>query len=221
LTDFGDTIKESRLGQNIGLRELARRVEMSPQYLSNIENGRVPAPSAEIVERLALELGENKEELLLLARRIDTEIVRHAKKVAPKLENINKVINFFDSALKLGEDNPLGGIEGVIELAIGESLFRGGKVLKGAALAKFMVGVLKDISEQEDGTIPEDIQQKRAMGRLVLSMIQEVAASDSNFDELIASSQKDLSEMLKRISENEESDIGKGDNTITEDDSNE
>lgn len=199
MTDFGDTIRKSRLGQKIGLRELARRVEMSPQYLSNIENDRVPAPSAELVEKLALELGEDKEELLLLARRIDADLIEHAKKVAPKIENVSKIIRFFDSALKLGEDNPIGGVEGVVELAIGESLYRGSGVLKGAAFVKFMSDTLKEISEQEDGSIPEEIQRKRALGRMILQLIQNLAGTESDLDEVLASSKETISELMKEI----------------------
>jgi len=53
MEDFGSTIRDARLRQDLSLRQLARAVGISPTYLSHVEVNRVPPPSSEIVVRLA------------------------------------------------------------------------------------------------------------------------------------------------------------------------
>lgn len=42
---FGESVRELREQLNISVREMARRIKMSPIYLSDIERGSRPAPS--------------------------------------------------------------------------------------------------------------------------------------------------------------------------------
>ncbi len=44
--DFGCTLKTLRLSAGVGLRELSRRIDVSPTYLSLVENGKQPPPNA-------------------------------------------------------------------------------------------------------------------------------------------------------------------------------
>lgn len=71
--DFGKRIRELRHREGkMSLRELARRVCISPSYLSQIEQGKLPpTTNALLIIRLAQELNENPIELKLLARRPD------------------------------------------------------------------------------------------------------------------------------------------------------
>ncbi len=55
---FGDRVRHTRLERKLGLRELARRTELSPATLSRIENGGGDKhPSAAVVAALSHELG--------------------------------------------------------------------------------------------------------------------------------------------------------------------
>ena len=52
---FGDFLRELRLEceQYHSLRDFAKKVGLSPTYLSHIENNKVPPPSEDVIERLA------------------------------------------------------------------------------------------------------------------------------------------------------------------------
>lgn len=96
---FGSFVRERRLSRGISLRSMAAKLELSPVYMSNIENDRRAAPSQEYLERLAmlLQLGKtDREQMLDLAARsrqdrvsadlpeyiMDREIVRTALRTA-------------------------------------------------------------------------------------------------------------------------------------------
>ena len=64
ILSFGNSIRWRRESKRIGLRALARSTALSPSYLSRIERGRVPPPSAEVVTRLARALGADAGDLL-------------------------------------------------------------------------------------------------------------------------------------------------------------
>lgn len=55
-TTLGKRLKKLRESKNFGLRELARKVEISASFLCEIEGGR-SYPSTSVLERLASELG--------------------------------------------------------------------------------------------------------------------------------------------------------------------
>lgn len=59
---LGERIRELREQKDISLRELAKRLGVSPAFLSDIELGR-RFPSAEVLAKIAKELGESVEEL--------------------------------------------------------------------------------------------------------------------------------------------------------------
>lgn len=60
---FGKFINQRRSELELSLRELARIATVSPVYLCNIENDRRASPSDDILERLAIALRLNSEEL--------------------------------------------------------------------------------------------------------------------------------------------------------------
>jgi transcriptional regulator with XRE-family HTH domain len=71
---FGRKLKNLRLEARVGLRELARLVDKSPGYLSDVENGRVPPPSEGVILDMARALHADKQELLSAASKIDPEL---------------------------------------------------------------------------------------------------------------------------------------------------
>ena len=58
----------------MGLRELARLVNKSPGYLSDVENGHVPPPSEAVILDIAAALKVDKKGLLAAARKVDPEL---------------------------------------------------------------------------------------------------------------------------------------------------
>ena len=96
---FGSFVREKRQSIGLSLRTLAVKLDLSPVYLSNIENDRRPAPTRAYLERLEQELHLNKaetEQMLDLAAKsqnnrvsadlpdyiMDREIVRAALRTA-------------------------------------------------------------------------------------------------------------------------------------------
>ena len=96
---FGSFLREKRIARGLTLRGMAAKLDLSPVYLSNIENDRRPAPTRAYLERLEQELHLNKaetEQMLDLAAKsqnnrvsadlpdyiMDREIVRAALRTA-------------------------------------------------------------------------------------------------------------------------------------------
>lgn len=79
---FGQVIRELRIKHRdySSLREFARKVELSPAYLSRIENEKEPPPSEAVIERLAEALGADKYELFSYAGKIPEEFLETFKK---------------------------------------------------------------------------------------------------------------------------------------------
>lgn len=71
---FGRIIKENRLKARVGLREFAARVGISPGYLSDLENEKVPPPSEKVILDMAFVLGLDRSELLAAASKVDPEL---------------------------------------------------------------------------------------------------------------------------------------------------
>jgi transcriptional regulator with XRE-family HTH domain len=61
---LGDKLHQRRTEKNLSLAELARRAELSKGYLHAIENGDTQSPSAEVLFRIANELGTTIADLL-------------------------------------------------------------------------------------------------------------------------------------------------------------
>src|SRR5215218_2661864 len=61
-TELGPRLRAIRLRQGIGLRELARRLELSPSSISQIETGKI-RPSVSTLYALASEFGVTVDEM--------------------------------------------------------------------------------------------------------------------------------------------------------------
>lgn len=72
---FGETIRDLRTAQDLGLRETAGLVGISPAYLSRIERGKEHPPSPEIIKALAKTLAADPDVLFRLSSSTDPEIV--------------------------------------------------------------------------------------------------------------------------------------------------
>ena len=71
---FGNILRALRLNAGVGLRELARLINKSPGYLSDVEKDHVPPPSEEMILTIAAALNEDKDKLLVAAQKMDPEL---------------------------------------------------------------------------------------------------------------------------------------------------
>jgi transcriptional regulator with XRE-family HTH domain len=71
---FGKKLRELRINSEIGLRELARLIDKSPGYLSDVEHDHVPPPSEDVILKIAAALAADKRELLSVAQKMDPEL---------------------------------------------------------------------------------------------------------------------------------------------------
>ena len=74
---FGETIREMREAQQMGLRAAANRLGISPAYLSRIERGRERPPKPELVKRMATLLGGDPDLLFRLADSTDPDLAEY------------------------------------------------------------------------------------------------------------------------------------------------
>ena len=104
---FGSFLREKRIARGLTLRGMAAKLDLSPVYMSNIENDRRPAPTRAYLERLEQELHLNKaetEQMLDLAAKsqnnrvsadlpdyiMDREIVRAALRTAREADTTDQ-----------------------------------------------------------------------------------------------------------------------------------
>lgn len=76
---LGETIREKRVAMDITLRELARRLDITPSYLSDIENDR-RVPAEDVLQNIAKELDLPFDDLMGLAGRFGEAVERYVKR---------------------------------------------------------------------------------------------------------------------------------------------
>lgn len=74
MKNFGDTIRKLRVAQDLGLRETAGKIGISPAYLSRIERNKEKPPKPEIIKTLAKELAADPDVLFRLSSSTDPEV---------------------------------------------------------------------------------------------------------------------------------------------------
>jgi len=76
---FGERVRELRKAQGMSQRNLAERSGIDFTYLSKIENGRLEPPSEDVIRRIAEELNVSSDELIILADKLPSDLVRELK----------------------------------------------------------------------------------------------------------------------------------------------
>ena len=74
---FGETIREMRVAQEMGLRTAAERLGISPAYLSRVERGKERPPRPDLVKRMATLLGGDPDMLFRLAQSTDPDLAEY------------------------------------------------------------------------------------------------------------------------------------------------
>lgn len=78
---FGETIREMRAAQQMGLRAAAERLGISPAYLSRIERGKERPPKPDLVKRMAALLGGDPDMLFRLAESTDPDLADYIHQI--------------------------------------------------------------------------------------------------------------------------------------------
>ena len=86
---FGAFVRQEREAKEIGLREMAKMVGVSPTYISKVERDEFQPPAEDKVIAIARILGRDQDELLALAGKVSsdlTELIReHPRQLAALL----------------------------------------------------------------------------------------------------------------------------------------
>jgi transcriptional regulator with XRE-family HTH domain len=89
MTRFGQHLRSRReklreTDRHYSLRQVAKRIDVEPAYLSKIERGDVAPPSEATTVKLAKELGEDPDVLLAMAGKVSSDLQEIIRK-RPKL----------------------------------------------------------------------------------------------------------------------------------------
>ena len=71
---FGEFVRRERKAKEIGLREMAKMIGVSPTYLSKIERDEFPPPAEDNVRKIAAIIGCDADELLARADRVSSDL---------------------------------------------------------------------------------------------------------------------------------------------------
>ena len=77
---FGAFIRHEREAQNIGLREMAKLIGVSPTYQSKVERDEFPPPAEDKVKAIAKIIGRDEDDLMARAGRVSTDILQIIKR---------------------------------------------------------------------------------------------------------------------------------------------
>lgn len=71
---FGEFVRRERAAKEIGLREMARKIGVSPTYLSRVERDEFPPPAEDKVKAIAEIIGCDVDQLLARAGKVASDL---------------------------------------------------------------------------------------------------------------------------------------------------
>jgi transcriptional regulator with XRE-family HTH domain len=90
---FGAFVRREREAREIGLREMAKRIGVSPTYLSKVERDEFTPPTEDKVRAIARIIERDPDELLALAGRMPSDLAdiikRHPVEMSALLRTAN------------------------------------------------------------------------------------------------------------------------------------
>jgi transcriptional regulator with XRE-family HTH domain len=164
--EFGYKMRLLRNEKGLGLREFAKLIDMSASYLSNIERGSVPPPTADKVKIIADALDGDVEELLQLANRFDMKELETIRRNARRLDTAEKTIKFLVSAMNLEDDDNLGGISGIFEIVTGERILNPAEKFMGNSF-KTVKFILDLASKPDEGNNRQALEIRRDVAQAI------------------------------------------------------
>src|SRR4029450_11804700 len=85
---FGALVRRQREAKEIGLREMAKKIGVSPTYLSKIARGDFDPPAEDKVRKIAEIIGRDADELLALAGKVSSDLSEIIKKRPVELARV-------------------------------------------------------------------------------------------------------------------------------------
>jgi transcriptional regulator with XRE-family HTH domain len=82
---FGKFVRQKREAKQIGLREMARMIRVSPTYLSKIERDEFPPPAEDKIKAIADILNLDADNLLRLADKVPSDLTEIIKYGSPTM----------------------------------------------------------------------------------------------------------------------------------------
>jgi transcriptional regulator with XRE-family HTH domain len=71
---FGALVRRERMAREIGLRQMAKQIGLSPTYLSKVERDDFSPPAEDKVRAIATIIEQDVDELLALAGRVSSDL---------------------------------------------------------------------------------------------------------------------------------------------------
>ena len=71
---LGEQVRQWRIERGLGLREFARRVGLSPTFVSKFERGEFKPPGEEKLLEMARVLEKDRDEILALANKVSSDL---------------------------------------------------------------------------------------------------------------------------------------------------
>jgi transcriptional regulator with XRE-family HTH domain len=93
---FGAFIRRERKAKEIGLREMAKMIGVSPTYLSKVERDEFPSPAEDKVTAIAQILGCEPFDLLARAGRVPSDVTEAIKR-RPELGELVRATTSFSA----------------------------------------------------------------------------------------------------------------------------
>jgi transcriptional regulator with XRE-family HTH domain len=94
---FGALVRQEREAKGIGLREMAKMIEVSPTYLSKVERDEFPPPAEERVRAIAKIIECDVDELLALAGRVSSDLTDIIKRRPVEVADLLRTTKGFSS----------------------------------------------------------------------------------------------------------------------------
>ncbi len=87
---FGQILRELRHAKGLSQRALAEKIEVDFSYISKVENGRLPPPSADTIVKISQALDVAPDELLSLTRKMPTQVKEMLSASPPALRFVRQ-----------------------------------------------------------------------------------------------------------------------------------
>lgn len=95
---FGERVKRKRKAKQITLRKFALLIDVSPTYISQIENNKVSPPTEEVICKIARVLEENRDELLALVNKIHSDLIIIINRFPQEIATFLRTAQGFDQS---------------------------------------------------------------------------------------------------------------------------
>jgi transcriptional regulator with XRE-family HTH domain len=90
---FGAKVRRERGRLDLGLREMAKMIGVSPTYLSKVERDEFPPPAEDRVKAIADIIGCDADELLALAGRVSSDLTDIIKRRPREMASFLRAAN--------------------------------------------------------------------------------------------------------------------------------